>query len=740
MQSKSPPWLRLLALLAAVACAGECLAADDAASIDDVSVGFNGWFKVGHWTSIRSTIAGTASTADALLEITTSDSDGVSVTTTTPVAQPTYIRSGRINGAVAIELKASDGKLLDRTELSETRRDSDTRRYLPLPSTGELIVQLGRGDLGLESALGGNNSDDGPLTRGVTRIENVTALPSDWFGYDGVDVLVLATSDVEFCDALAADEPRFAALRTWVELGGRLIVLSGRTAPQLLATGKPFAEFVPATVEPLVRLSQTQSIENYAASRDRIGQAGVQQNIPVPLLTNIRGRVELFGRANDVPLIVRAAKGLGEVTFVAIDLTEPPFSEWAGRAALVRAVIAPYLLPPDDSASKQKLVSLGYDDLIGALRQQLGSNFTGVAVIGFPIVALLVIGYLLLLGPLDYLFVEKVARRPWVAWVTLPLIIAGTAAGATLLLGAKRSDGLRLNQAEVVDFDLTTGRTRGACWATLYSPDAERFDISLLPNLPNGDPAAGARTLVSWFGLPGSGLGGMHAGGRPIDVTGVGYQQADDLSELAELPVLTASSKSLQATWDLPPAANAAPPITAELSLDDDGLLVGTLTNNTGALLKNACILAGQWGYQLGDLQPGQQITVGREFTLNRVKTILTRRAGQEVAAAGSTFLANRASTVELLTTLTFYNAIGGAGFAGLPNRYQADLDLSRLLTENRAILVAADKNSTGKNSGSQWQDAATNQPLATEHDESTTVYRFILSLNPQPSSLNPSP
>lgn len=735
MRIKSPSWLQLLALLAAVACAGECLAADDAPSVDEVRIGFNGWFKVGHWTPIWTTVAGATDTADAAIEITTSDNDGVFVTTTSPAGQLTYIRSGRINGAVGIELKTSDGKGLDRTELSETRRDSDSRRYLPLPSTGELILQLGRGDLGLDSALGGNNSDDGPLTRGVTRIENVADLPTDWFGYDSVDVLVLATSDVEFCDALAADAlaadalaadaPRFAALRAWVELGGRLVVLSGRTAPQLFAAGRPFAEFAPATVEPLVRLSQTQTLENYAASSDRIGQAGVQQNIPVPLLTNVRGRVELFGRASDVPLVVRAAKGLGEVTFVAIDLTEPPFSEWAGRAALVRALLAPYLLPPDDSTTKQKLVSLGYDDLIGALRQRLGGNFTGVAVIGFPIVALLVIGYLLLLGPLDYLFVEKVTRRPWVAWVTLPLIIAGTAAGATLLLGAKRSDGLRLNQAEVVDFDLTTGRTRGACWATLYSPDAERFNITLTPRVPNGEPAAGARTLVSWFGLPGSGLGGMHAGGRPIDVTGVGYQQADNLSELAELPVLTASSKSLQATWERTSATDAVPPIAAELSLDDDGLLVGTLTNDTGALLKNACILAGQWGYQFGDLQPGQHITVGREFTLNRVKTILTRRAGQEVAATGSTFLANRASTAELLTTLTFYNAIGGAGFAGLPNRYQADLDLSHLLTENRAILVAV-----GKNSGSQWQNAATNQPLATNQDATTTIYRFILPLS----------
>ena len=52
-------------------------------------------------------------------------------------------------------------------------------------------------------------------------------------------------------------------------------------------------------------------------------------------------------------------------------------------------------------------------------------------------------------------------------------------------------------------------------------------------------------------------------------------------------------------------AGRRAPPLAAELALDDDGLLVGSLTNNTGAPLADACLLAGQWGYRLGDLRAG---------------------------------------------------------------------------------------------------------------------------------------
>ena len=422
------------------------------------------------------------------------------------------------------------------------------------------------------------------------------------------------------------------------------------------------------------------------------------------------GQVEAFGRGTDLPLVVRSARGLGELVFVGVDLAEPPLADWSGRSAFVRSLLQPYLTDADQGGAKQKLVSLGYDDLAGALRQRLGKSFAGVAAIGFPLVTALVIGYVLLLGPLSYLFVEKLVRRPWVAWVTLPLVVLGTSVGAALLLGAaKKAGGERMNSAELVDFDLTTGRTRGTCWATLYSRRAERFDVALAPRMPNGQAADRPQSLVSWLGLPGSGIGGMHSAGEPIDVTGVGYRESSNLEQLVGMPVLTSSTKSLGASGTVSRPAGAAPPIAAELHVGDDGLVVGKLTNNTGARLANACLLYGQWGYRLGDLAPGQELEVGPELGAIRVKTIVTRRVRHGSAAGQNVFRADSATADELLNLMMFYQAAGGEGFAGLPNRYQARCDLSRLLELGRAIVIAG-----GNEPGSQWTDTATTKPSPT--------------------------
>jgi hypothetical protein len=722
------PWILLVSVPVVLLCASSTRAAEDSTPhIADCRIGFDGLFKVGHWTPIWVTTAGDASSSQLAIEVTTPDNDGVAVTTAEPVVanEPTiiYIRAGRLGGAVTVRLLSDDKRELDRRELSTSSSRGGGSRFEPLPSTGELVVQLGGSPIGLDGAIIDAESGDAAPTRGVANVATIDAIPTDWFGYDGVDVLVLTTSDTAFCQRLADDERRMAALRKWVELGGRLVVCAGRSAPEWFAEGKPLADLLPGKLVDVVQLPQTQAIESFAGSSEPIGRGGAQLSIPVPRLVDVSGRVEAFGRGNELPLVVRTARGLGELVFVGVDLAEPPLADWPGRRAFVGALLRPYLTDADQIKSRQKLVSLGYDDLAGALRQQLGKSFAGVTAIGFPMVAALVIGYVLLLGPLSYLFVEKLFGRPWVAWITLPLVVLGTSVGAALLLGAaKKSGGERINTAELVDFDLTTGRTRGNCWATLYSPRAARFDVALAPRMPNGQAVAEAQSLVSWLGLPGGGIGGMHSLGEPIDVTGVGYRESSNLERLLGLPVLTSSTKSLGAQWNSEQNWQTAPPIAAELRVGDDGLVVGKLKNETGARLANACLLYGQWGYRLGDFAPGDELQVGPELSAIRVKSIVTRRARHGSAAGQSIFVADRATAGELLNVMMFYQAAGGDGFAGLPNRYQARCDLSRLLEFGRAILVAG-----GRESGSKWTATAAGQPLENEQDQSTVVYRFIL-------------
>jgi hypothetical protein len=328
-----------------------------------------------------------------------------------------------------------------------------------------------------------------------------------------------------------------------------------------------------------------------------------------------------------------------------------------------------------------------------------------------------------LLGPGDFWFVHKVLRRPWAAWITFPLLVVATSAGAYALGGWGKSAGSqRVNQVELVDFDLTTGVARGTYWAAMYSPESRRYDLGLAAQ--SSDQAAGKQveSLIANWGLAGAGIGGMDARNLELGLTAAGYRYAPDLDALWDVPILTGSTKSFLARS----IAQTRLPIEARLS-DADGLVVGSIANRSGQALRNARLLYGTWAYRLGNLEVGRELNVDAGRDAIQVKTLVMRSTGVAADRAGgetgqSTFIADRASAEEILNLMMFYEAAGGAAFAQLPNRYQAYCDLSRLLELGRAILVAeADA------PGGQLVDSGDGATLRQSGDPTTVVYRFVL-------------
>ncbi len=700
-------------------------------------IGWAGQYKVGHWTPMWVDVAGDVP-ASMRVEVTVPDPDGVGTTFTVlptadaprpqdPSGRPfpvlLYVMMGRVRSTADVALVA-EGKVLDRATL-EPGTESDVGHILPgLPSTAELLVSLGPIDLA--EALPNRESDRGELTLRTVHIAGVDDLPTEWYGYAGIDTLVFSTGDLELCRQLAADPGRLAALDRWVKLGGRLVMLCGPHAPELIAAGEPLSALVPGTLTGTVTLTQTSPLEHFSQSEIPIARGGPRGEVIVAQLRDVAGQIDAFagGQPTDLPLVVRAAHGMGELAFVAVDFAAPPLANWHGQTSFLRALLRPYAAARESTGSSQTLVTLGYEDLSGALRQRLGQSFPSVTTIAFPIVALLVIGYLLLLGPADYFLVHRCGQRHWLAWVTFPLLVVAASGGA-YWLGTTHRGQLTVNQLELVDVDQTTGEARGTYWAALYSPEARRFDLSLNVTLPGGRTALDHRTLLSWLGLPGTGLGGMSASNVDLAIILTGYRFAPKLDSLNDVPLLTSSTKSLLARWTAP----VEPLISADLAADPDGLVVGTLTNQSGHTLTDVRLLYGHWAYRLGDLPTGRPIHVDQSTSTIQVKTLIARIALGPTYRPGSddqvTFLADRASPDKLLDVMMFYRAAGGYGFARLANQYQSYCDFSRLLQLGRAVLVA-----NVHSTGSTLVDQAAGEPLHTGADQTKVVYRFILPVD----------
>jgi hypothetical protein len=445
----------------------------------------------------------------------------------------------------------------------------------------------------------------------------------------------------------------------------------------------------------------------------------------VPRFVDVDGRVEANGgrRAGELPIVVRWPFGLGEVTYVGLDFGQSPLADWPGRNAFLQAVLKPYLAGNNTSDASQRLVTRGYNDLSGALRQQLGQSFTSVTTIGFGTVASLAILYMVFLGPLDYLAVNRWLRRPWIAWVTFPLLVL-VFCGAAMSLSAWRSGTAtaKANSLQLIDIDTLSGRARGTLWTALYSSDVRQFNLTVKNAESRESSDDESDVLFSWWGLPGVGIGGMQAGGFDLGIVRSGYRYSDDRRSLISVPVLAFATKSLIARW----TAMNAPKFSAELR-DESGLAVGSVTNETGMELQNVRLFYGTWAYRLGHMDAGQRIEVSEQLSPRKVKTIVTHdalAAGDAVASSGENrlFVPEQATPNEILNLMMFYEVAGGFAFAHLPNQYQAFCDMSRLLELGRAIVVADVAKPVA-----QLIDDATGEAIGDSPDGSAVIYRFVL-------------
>jgi hypothetical protein len=338
----------------------------------------------------------------------------------------------------------------------------------------------------------------------------VSALGGTARDYDGADVIVVCGRA-----AAAIDPAALAGIDAWVRQGGRLVFLAGASAAPLDRAGSPAAGWLPGPVTKLVPLRRGAAIETFARSSrplDRAALAGVE----IPLIGNARtltGGVEAFeGRGPaDLPLVVRRAHGLGTVAWAGVDLDQSPFRNWSGSDSMFVELLGgrSFTLARDGGRSAEN--QRGTLDLAGQLRRAV-DRFAGVAPIPFEVIAGLGVLYVVCLYPLDWwLTAGGRGRRRWLAWLSLPAIVA-LASGVVGAAGERwRGGGWRTNRAEVVDLDVESGLVRAASFAGVWSPENARLDLAAGADARSLALRGAVRGDVTWFAGGGRGIGATDA-------------------------------------------------------------------------------------------------------------------------------------------------------------------------------------------------------------------------------------
>lgn len=392
-----------------------------------------------------------------------------------------------------------------------------------------------------------------------------------------------------------------SALHAWLNEGGQLI-LGIEQAGDVAA--RPWlkdlipcelGEFSTVTdhleLQRWLRRNQARSPENDESTASEGGSQGATfddpsdpafESSPVQLLdcgsVQARVLVSLAGK----PAIIETPRGRGRVTVLLFSPEREPFRSWKNLPSFWAKIAG---VPADYYASKNMPEPYySSDSVFGALLDTRQVNK-----LPYHWLLLLLVVYLVVIGPLDMYWLRKI-RRPMLTWITFPCYVVFFSLLIYFIgymLRAGESEWNELHMVDVLPVG-SQGSLRGRTYASVYSPSNQRFDLEGQQKFASFRPE----------------FGGAWQGGSSVDkgtvlVTGDSYK--------AEMFVPVWTSQLMVSDWWQPGVA----PLKVKLKPNPGGFSL-SVENSTGRRLKQAQLLMGREFFDLGEIPPG-----AKDYTLN---------------------------------------------------------------------------------------------------------------------------
>jgi hypothetical protein len=683
-------WSILSLLCCAVMFPSPTHGADDLLQVESAVVGFGGVYKAGYWTQVIVTLKAGPAGAEGRLNLLTEDGDGVPVIFPHDLNAPLALKGGE---TATIRLYAKAGPERSRWDLQLRTGEDDQVLWShrlnvppPQPATQELLVSFGTLPNLEAAARALKRPEEVAMIPAV--VLNAQELPDRVWGYEGVERILLLAGEKSIVTELSPAQRE--ALEQWTKLGGKLIFSIGERGPELLHPDDPsqLAEFVPGTFSGLDPLRSAYGRDTFRNLELPPKYLTGKTRPSVVQLSNRTGQAELEqgGQQGYPPLVIRQAFGLGQVIFVAFDLNHPTLVEWNGYSKLVESLLELGGPKGDNlaAATERSITHRGYNDLVGQLRAVL-DQFPGVTVVSFTAVAMVIVLFLLLIGPVDYFLIRYFRLPAATTWFTFPTICLIFAGGAWYLGKLAHGETTRVNQVEIIDLDASQGIVRGTLWTHLYSPHGRDWQMALAV-AGNSDQWQGVHGMVDWQGLPGSGLGGLASPQIAFDASQpYRISPPGQIALIDSLPLRTASPKSLSARWwgrtDLTKSLSP-------LQLGEYGRLEGELKNPLPVQLDDCLLVVGEWLYRIHDpLKPGDSLPA-RTLTALNLEARLTRRQVFDSKEFSTPWRTDDTDLPRIMQMLMLHQAVRGPTYTRMSHRYQPQIDLSEHLRLGRAILI----------------------------------------------------
>ena len=425
-------------------------------------------------------------------------------------------------------------------------------------------------------------------------------------------------------DSAALSDAQRGSIERWVADGGQLVVIGG---PDWQARTAAFGDLLP--LDGLVANDDTE--------QEALGPWTGATEAPLATATtstgSLRDEARAIVTADDGTILASLRPfGAGQVVLFGSDLATDAFRAWEGSPRLWER-----LLP--SNAALEGFFGGGFppgEELLSSMTGALGSLPT-LQVPPAELLLAVIVGYILLIGPVSYVVLRRVDRRE-LAWVTAPILILLFSACSYGIGRSLKGSDVVVNQVSVVRTS-PTGAALAETYAGIFSPDRTTYDLTV-----DADALMGALNPAPFDG--------RQVGSRVGDVV-VEQGQPAHLRDLA-IGAFGFAGVVASGLVDVEPALSVT-------WASSGGDMIGTVTNSSDTTLSDVAYISSSGGERIGDIAPGASVEFtipGRNFNGSSASDQVYGFGGFGENTEGQRLIALRRQVIDAL--------VGYGGWGGL--------------------------------------------------------------------------
>ena len=574
----------LALLLLVLVVPSPAVAAPDAPISMQVIAGFDGISRSGYWqpVSIELQNDGPDLDAEIRIEATPSGFSGGSLAYTGLYRQPVNLPRGA-HKRITMYIPPISQQNIEARLYAGDRQVMVQKADLHPLNSGDLLVGILNENATAVPGMQNKLLPSTSLGRQVVQLRlDVDHVPAYKPVLDPFNLLIIS----DFPSQELSDEQR-AALEAWVSDGGTLVIAGG---PQWRKTFAGFpAALLPVQPESLVDLPNLAGLQELVEAEAPIGQVQITGG-------NARPESIVLARAGEIPLVATQRFGDGHVIYMAADPFSAPLANWNGMNVLWRELLM-RVLPEDVLAPSRYGVSAPGSY---AVQNNISGALTNLPVLDLPSSTLLagvLLLYILLAGPVNYLILRRLRRRGW-SWLTVPLLSLAFVALTYGMAFSGKGNDVVTNTISLVRSVPGMAVQPVTTYIGIFAPSETTYELQLSSD-----------GLVAPLPVYGGGKPAMP--GQPPAPPSVGIEiEQRNPTTVHLLGVEQWTMRSIYSEGILSQPVN----VTTDLHITGDRL-VGTITNRSSLVLTGCAVIAGDNFQSLDLLRPGDSVPVDLKIT-----------------------------------------------------------------------------------------------------------------------------